>query len=239
MIDEDDWVIGNGYLQLARGAIFPSHMVHNHVGHGSGLLVRRAAALAVGGFDPSYVARGIGGCEDRDFQLRLLQRYKMDLVREYLIGYRIYPGNMSSNRKAMALSTLAVCETFSTDPRLPQEIRSMALVSHQCLAMYDLLWGGYWRESMRNGTKALLRDPAFFLSLILPRIVPVLWRRARKHIFRLLPATRRLASKAGKPSAFAAFTPEEGLRPPDRVRRRFRDAALARHDARFAEQLHG
>ncbi|MFO3797298.1 MAG: glycosyltransferase family 2 protein, partial [Anaerolineales bacterium] len=94
-IDSSGFVVRPGPTRRAEGYILARHLFAKFVGNGSSLLVRRDAALAVGGFDPSYADAGIGGCEDFDFELRLAARYRIAVAPEYLIGYRSYPGNMS------------------------------------------------------------------------------------------------------------------------------------------------
>ncbi|WP_349773949.1 glycosyltransferase family 2 protein [Mameliella alba] len=163
-------VRGDGLVHDARGAIFPSHLVVNHVGNGSSLLVRREAALEVGGFDPSYAQNGIGGCEDRDFQLRLLRRYKMEVVREYLVGYRIYAGNMSSNRYAMSLGGNAVVEKFMADPRISREIRKLALATTYSNAVIRLSRGLHLRDAGAILGKAMIETPLAFFRIMLTRL---------------------------------------------------------------------
>ena len=110
MIDEDDMVVDNGVPAEARGDFFDAQLLWNPVGNGSNLLVRRDVALAVGGFNPDYANAGVGGCEDLEFQLKVLQHHKVELVREYAIGYRLHERQMSSNLSAMRLSRIAVIE---------------------------------------------------------------------------------------------------------------------------------
>ncbi|WP_068070764.1 glycosyltransferase family 2 protein [Novosphingobium lentum] len=131
MIDAEDRVLGDGAPVSASGDFFVEHLQENHVNNGSSILIRRDVALAVGGFDPTYAARGIGGCEDYDFQLKVLQAGKMELIPEYLVGYRTYPGNMSSNHLAMGLGLLAVIEKFAASPRVtPAEREDAILRAH-------------------------------------------------------------------------------------------------------------
>jgi glycosyltransferase involved in cell wall biosynthesis len=149
-IDADDRLFDNGPLHAARGDIFLQHLRCNHVGNGSNLLVRRDAALAIGGFDSSYAARRIGGCEDFDFQLRLLKRYKLEVVPEYLIGYRLHDGCMSRNHRAMALGYLATIESALDDPRVTKRIRRKALGSAHDFAWWRLVRSGSPGAGMRS-----------------------------------------------------------------------------------------
>lgn len=119
-IDESDQFTGNGQtVRGCSGYILARNFVLKFIGNGSNLLVRRDAALAVGGFDPSYAAEGIGGCEDLDFELRLAARYRIEAVRLFLVGYRVYKGNMSSDGSRMARS---MSETIARHAKLNHSI---------------------------------------------------------------------------------------------------------------------
>ena len=143
----------------ARGSFFSEHLVKNHVGNGSSLLVRRDAALEVGGFEPSYAENGAGGCEDRDFQLRILSRFKMDVVEEYLVGYRSYPGNMSSRHGTMARGQIAVIEAFVSDPRVTPQVRRAALASAHRFATRKFARSGEWRNAASSLIFHLRTEP--------------------------------------------------------------------------------
>jgi glycosyltransferase involved in cell wall biosynthesis len=119
-IDTEDRVTGSGNRILLRGYSFARHLYAKPVGNGSSILVRREAAIAAGGFDPTWAARGIGGCEDLDFELRIAAKYTITAIGLYLVGYRQYPGNMSSNSLAMALGAIStVARHIELCPELP------------------------------------------------------------------------------------------------------------------------
>lgn len=211
-INADDEVLGNCPPHIARGAIFPSHLIENHVGNGSSLLVRRDAALEVGGFDPEYAEQGIGGCEDRDFQFRLLRRYRMEIAREYLIGYRSYPGNMSSNHFAMAFGNIAVCRKFSGDERVSTGLRRMALASTCGYAFIRLMVGREVTGAARVFLMGLFQNPFVFMGSVSKRV----WDIARRKSARTFA---RVFVKAGFGSVlkkqtyrnFSDYDPAEGL----------------------------
>ena len=120
IIDTNDRVIRNGSGVGYTGYIFARHLFSRPVGNGSSLLVRRETALLVGGFDPSWAARRIGGCEDLDFELKIAARYPIQAVRLFLVGYRAYPGNMSSDGLRVARSVLSTVEShIEAHPELP------------------------------------------------------------------------------------------------------------------------
>jgi hypothetical protein len=106
-IDAQEKVRGSGRFWSAAGGV-RSILVTLRTECGSTLLTRRDLALAVGGFDATYRDLGVGGAEDLDFQLKLAARFPMFLVPEYLVGYRTYPGNMSSDDTRMLLALVAV-----------------------------------------------------------------------------------------------------------------------------------
>lgn len=161
VIDEDDRLLRTGIAYPARGFIFGSHLVMNHVGNGSNFLVRRQAALDVGGFDPSYKERGMTGLEDWDFQLRILQHYKSEYVPECLVGYRMYDGTMSQNYKAVAQCALAVAQKFSSDPRVSPALRRVAMsAAHRYAALRYFLARRYG-HALRHFVTQLMLDPRF------------------------------------------------------------------------------
>ena len=120
IIDEDDRVTRNGSGVGCSGFILCRHLFARPVGNGSSMLVRRETALEVDGFDPNWAARGVGGCEDLDFELKIASKYPIIALRQYLVGYRSHPGNMSSNGLALARAVLATVEHhLQLHPELP------------------------------------------------------------------------------------------------------------------------
>lgn len=207
VIDRHDRTIKSGPAHDARGRMFDSHLVNNQVGNGSSILVRRDAALEVGGFDPSYAARGIGGCEDFDFQLRLLRRYKMEVVREYLVGYRQHAGAMSLNRRAMAGSYLAVIDSFVDDPAISPELRAAALTSAQSYAWHRLIRSGEVKSGLRAYVSFLRSQPADAIAHMMRRMQ-----------FGVRNLVDRVRKTSGYPTPtndamplFASLAPDEGL----------------------------
>jgi glycosyltransferase involved in cell wall biosynthesis len=105
----------------------PAHMVLRPVGNGSSLMVRRDVALAVGGFDEAFVKQGLGGCEDLDFELRVAARHAIRCVPHFHVGYRVYDGNMSSDKERMARALAAVVELhLERNPELSDFCRRTA-----------------------------------------------------------------------------------------------------------------
>ena len=120
IIDWEDRVIRNGGGVVRSGRTLAHHMFARPVGNGSSMMVRREVAHEVGGFDPSQLDRGIGGCEDLDFELKIAARYPMIGIRRYLVGYRSHPANMSSDSLTLARSVLSTMEYhLKLHPELP------------------------------------------------------------------------------------------------------------------------
>jgi glycosyltransferase involved in cell wall biosynthesis len=143
-IDTDDRVTGNGKRVLLSGYSFARHLYARPVGNGSAILVRRDAAIVVGGFDPTWAARGIGGCEDLDFELRITAKYAIAAIGLYLVGYRQYPGNMSSNNLAMALGAIAtIARHIELCPELPDWAARGARATISEYALGRLLGAGH------------------------------------------------------------------------------------------------
>lgn len=156
-IDTNDRVMGNGRGIVFRGYCFARHLYARPVGNGSSILVRREAALAAGGFDSSWAARGIGGCEDLDFELKIAAKYPMTAVGLYLVGYREYLGNMSSKHMAMALGALStIALHIQSCPELPDWAarRARAAISEYALGK---LLGGRHRKLLLQELARLFR----------------------------------------------------------------------------------
>jgi glycosyltransferase involved in cell wall biosynthesis len=159
-IDEEDRVVHNGRFIECRGYILARHIAMNLVGNGSTLLVRLDAALAVGGYDSSYAAAGIGGCEDLDFELKLAARYRIEAVRSFLVGYRVHEERMSSDRYRMAKSLVAtVARHIEKNSHIPPRIRRWATARSHRFAAKNFLTANRLMPAMRAYWTMLLNDP--------------------------------------------------------------------------------
>ena len=145
-IDVDDRVLGSSRRASFNGYTFARHLYARPIGNGSTLLVRRENALAVGGFEPSWAARGIGGCEDLDFELKLAARYNMAAVPLFLVGYRHYPGNMSSDKLRMVHAAVGtITSHIVLHPQLPDWAAKAALVEISAYAVTNYAKGRHFR----------------------------------------------------------------------------------------------
>ncbi|MBY3068206.1 glycosyltransferase family 2 protein [Rhizobium laguerreae] len=177
IIDHDDEIIRSCRPDVARGYIFARHLTFKYVGNGSALLVRRDAALEIGGFDSSYAAAGIGGCEDLDFELRLAARYHIDVIPEPLVGYRQYPGNMSSNHLQMGQSALEVVRrSLAANPHLPQYATRSATITTQKYAFWEFRHARNTYLSLVTAFSISQNEPGFVVRLALEKCLRLIHR---------------------------------------------------------------
>ncbi len=146
IIDVHDRVVRNGSGVGYSGYIFARHLFSRPVGNGSSLFLFRELAVSIGGFDTSWAANGIGGCEDLDLELRIAAKHPITAVRRYLVGYRAYPGNMSSNGLALARSVLSTVEHhIHCHPELPAWAIRKARASTLEYALQNIASVGEWK----------------------------------------------------------------------------------------------
>jgi glycosyltransferase involved in cell wall biosynthesis len=146
-IDEHDIVTPqNGQQGEARGSVYAPLVLSNFVGNGSSPLIRRTCLQEVGGYDSSLRARGAQGCEDLAVYLAIAERWEIDLVPEYLVGYRIAAGSMSRNHFAMARSwELVIADARRGHPELsPRLFRWARGNFYRWLSFGRLYHGQVW-----------------------------------------------------------------------------------------------
>ncbi|MBB2687856.1 UNVERIFIED_ORG: glycosyltransferase involved in cell wall biosynthesis [Rhizobium etli] len=170
IINEDDEIIRPGSSDVARGYIYARHLNVKYIGNGSALLVRRDAALAIGGFDSSYAAAGLGGCEDLDFELKLAAHYLIEVVPERLVGYRKHPGSMSSDHLRMGKSALEVVRrSLAANPQLPRYAIGSAIDATQKYAFWEFRQARRTYLSFVMIWSILRSDPRFVVRLVLQK----------------------------------------------------------------------
>jgi glycosyltransferase involved in cell wall biosynthesis len=110
VIDESNHVRFRVQGRNIAGDVLPYTFRGNFVGHASSPLIRREALVHAGGFDSRLRDAGVHGCEDWLLYHRIATRFQFGLVPEYLTGYRVVSGRMSSNRPRMFKSYLMVAD---------------------------------------------------------------------------------------------------------------------------------
>lgn len=180
-IDVEDRVLSTQRRRWATGFILTRHMYGKFVGNGSSLLVRRSAALAVGGFDPSYADANIGGCEDLDFELRLAARYRIDAIPSYLVGYRYSDGNMSSNHLRMSRSMVeTIGRHLECNPEIPVTARRLIWASTYAWASLILRRDRKWLHAAWRWIDIFKNDPAIAFANLGQQVKEIVRRFIRK-----------------------------------------------------------
>lgn len=225
VIDENSMVIGSRGPWRAEGRGSIPLLYRNYVGNGSGLLMRREAALAAGGYDESLRARGAEGCEDLALQLRIAAAHHVVCVPEYLVGYRHAPDAMSRNAERMARSwALAVSEAPPTDNRAARRALDWAEAMRSLGRAEGCAARGKPVEAARLLARAIALDPR--------RTGLNLAYRTARMLARLVRGRRPPAP----PRSFADCGPDERIRTdPDEISRLV--LALERFEARRMARL--
>jgi glycosyltransferase involved in cell wall biosynthesis len=230
LIDTQDRVLDNGPTSRERGDFFEEHLVWNPLGNGSNLLVRRDAALAVGGFNSEYARAGIGGNEDLELQLKLLRSHKIELVSEYLIGYRLHAAQMSADTTMMRLGRIAVIERITSEGTPSLGVRERALVQAYTAAAKGFFLAGNWNEAANWGLASLrVSRRATALKVIgqARRELAQWWHRL----------TQSSVRKTDPLRPFYDFDPEEGLDPAISAKGPYRASWLGGARARSSSPL--
>ena len=160
-IDLNDRAIDQGGGLGCTGFMLARLLYAKPIGNGSSLLVRRQAALEVGGYDPSWAASGLGGCEDLDFELRLASHHRFAAIPLCLIGYRVYPGSMSNNGVRMSRAALATVEYhLKLHPELPKSAVQQAMASTLQYSLKVLAREKQWKLFFFEVIRLLRTHPA-------------------------------------------------------------------------------
>ena len=171
-IDEDGAVFGSAPAVETCGYFFARHLVLNLIGNGSGMMMRRDIMLAMGGFDPV-----LSHCEDLDVQLRISKRYKIALVREYLVGYRQHPNSASKSHLEMAAAVMSIADKHTSDRAIPEDLRKATFAAAHRYLWFKYLKGGATLKGIHTLLKAIIAEPAATLDDLTVRAVPSLSRR--------------------------------------------------------------
>lgn len=143
------------------GWVMPRLATSNFVGNGSSPLIRMSAFRETQGYDPSLKARGGQGCEDIKLYLQIAERHRFAVVPEFLTGYRVLPGNMSSDVKQMLRSQDTVAADFTSSH---PELASTFHESRNRLSRYMLkraITEGDWAAAATLIGPMVRHDPRF------------------------------------------------------------------------------
>ena len=178
-IDEDDRILAYGTSRSFEGYVLARHMYARPVGNGSNLLVRRHIVLEVGGYEPNWIEQGLGGCEDVDLELLVAARYRLRAVPQFLVGYRISHGNMSSDPVRMTRATLAIiAHHVRLNPAIPAWAARDAEIFTFEYSLGALIETHHWRFALQVLIALFRRSPARgAASLLTP--LRIVWSRLK------------------------------------------------------------
>lgn len=124
IIDEHSRLIGRGNRSRDEGDVLRRMSCGNLVGNGSAPLMRKAAVLAVQGYDPGLHDQGAQGCEDLKIYFAIAERWHFAIVPHSLVGYRATQASMSSDARRMLRSyDLVMNPARQRHPALASEFR--------------------------------------------------------------------------------------------------------------------
>jgi glycosyltransferase involved in cell wall biosynthesis len=172
VVNEDDKVLGHASKGEAEGAVLKALFFSNFLGNGSVPLIRRDCFEKIGLYSSRLKEQGAQGCEDWDIYLRIAEKYRYGVVREYLVGYRHVRDSMSKNYGGLIRSYELMVDGFKKKhPEIPEKIHRWSksfLFLYYAGISYE---SGDFRIALRYALSALLLDPTTFLSPFLQRLI--------------------------------------------------------------------
>lgn len=176
-IDPQGAFLTNGDKWEAEGLIYDALALRNFVGGGSMPLIKRACVEKVGGYSILLRERGGEGCEDWELYLRIAEHYQFRVVPEYLVGHRRHSDNMSSNRRAMAVSQKLVIEGIERSGKpVPARILRWTKGRRCIIELRTAYRNQEYRSTLALALEALRWDPAgllaFLYGTLMERIFP-------------------------------------------------------------------
>ena len=156
ILNKQSEIVGQSQKLNFSGRVFEEELKRNLVGNGSGILVKKDVLLDIGGYSPHLRELGAQGCEDYLVQLKIAYKYEYVCVPYYLIGYRVYHGNMSSDEIRMIRSRLHVFDYMKAHYDL--DIKALRRVKMKFLS--ELIF--YTRE--KKGIYSALRQISPFIQ---------------------------------------------------------------------------
>jgi len=160
VIDARSHITLYGAPATIEGQVLRAMCLGNFVGNGSCPLIRKAALIEAGGYDPALRAAKAQGCEDLKLYFSIAERHHFGAVAAPLTGYRETAANMSSDGRQMLRSyDLVMEEKLRAYPQFAAEF------AHGRARMIDWLLGRALRYGRREAVAALFaelrrQDPA-------------------------------------------------------------------------------
>lgn len=158
-IDEAGQVWRDGPPLAVEGRALRRLAYANFVGNGSAPLFSRRALLDSGGYDERLRRLGAEGCEDLLVQFALAQSHPVAVVPEYLVGYRLTTGSMSSDPDRMVRSWRTALDLLGAEARLPPRLLRWSEGSRALLLAETRALRGEIGPAARLFVRAVRRDP--------------------------------------------------------------------------------
>ena len=124
----------------------------------------KEAVLKAGGYDASLRDRGAQGCEDFKLYLRLSIDHTFGVMREYGVGYRHTPDNMSSDIDQMLRSYSIVVDEFIIE--YPERREQLKNGYAELIDWFRLkaLTNGHWKTFLRLQFRLMSYDLLFAIK---------------------------------------------------------------------------
>ena len=164
-INNNDSIMMDGNPQIFPRRAHARHLYESLIGGGSSVLVKKKALEEVGGYDPSW------DCwEDLGLQLKIASRYELEVIPEYLVGYRVTIGSLTSDIDRMLAGWRKARSTFmDIFPQIPSSVHSCAHGS-RCLMFAQRFWSqGRFFKCLILLIEAIIFDPKKIACLLLDK----------------------------------------------------------------------
>jgi hypothetical protein len=166
VIDDDGVITRRGARHMWQGRVYKEMLRYNFIGNGSTPLIRRAALLECGGYDPMLRAQAAEGCEDFKLYLALSDRFTFGVIPHYLTGYRRSKNNMSSDGIRMVRShAIVLDEVRRARPELSRIADQAALSLMEWYFRRPVLEGNM-QQASQFMNHMLRHHPIFALEII-------------------------------------------------------------------------
>jgi glycosyltransferase involved in cell wall biosynthesis len=162
MVDEDGVATGRASPAWRGSVSFAQLLIENVVGNGSAPVIRRAALLAAGGIDTSFLC-----CHDWEFLLRvaLLRPDNVQAVPECLTYYRSRPGQLTRNVDLMERHYERLMERARTlAPSETSRVETLSRSNMRRFLAFSSYQDGAYPVALRMLRRSLVTAPGCFLS---------------------------------------------------------------------------
>jgi glycosyltransferase involved in cell wall biosynthesis len=210
LIDDDDCVIRSSYTFHITGWVLFRHLYVNVVGNASGMMLRRHVLAKTGTYQSWLRELKAEGCEDFLLQLIIAMHYRFIVVPEFLIGYRVMPGSISSDSVRMMRSQILVLDAVAVRcTALPTTPFRLVRLKHRISLLIELLRSRRYQDLFSEFNLVQNPDPSLIILVALFAFT-VVCRAGRWCFHRALHAITR---KGATPRHFSEFTADESPGP--------------------------